>query len=123
MRSGSMRSFLLAKSHGKAVDLVRSAAQLGHAAQERDARASGRVQATTSSTRSGTLRWPTRWPRAMAALPDEERSASNWPISAATRTERWPVLLEQPEGTVKSRNRNGLRRMKGSLSESGVRGS
>jgi len=31
-------------------------------------------------------------------------------------------LLDQPEGTVKSRIRNGMRRMRVALAEAGVRG-
>jgi DNA-directed RNA polymerase specialized sigma24 family protein len=32
------------------------------------------------------------------------------------------VLLDQPEGTVKSRIRNGMRRMRAVLADAGVRG-
>jgi RNA polymerase sigma-70 factor (ECF subfamily) len=118
---GSMRSFLLAQSHGKAVDLVRSRTARARR-EERDARATASAGYDLEHE-VWDLAVADQVAEAMAALPDEERSAIELAYFRGHTYREVAVLLEQPEGTVKSRIRNGLRRMKGSLSESGVRGS
>jgi RNA polymerase sigma-70 factor (ECF subfamily) len=59
---------------------------------------------------------------AMGALPDEERRAIELAYFDGRTYREVAQLLGQPEGTVKSRIRNGMRRMRAVLSEAGVRG-
>ena len=78
---------------------------------------------TTCNARSGTWRWPTRSPRPWASCPRRSAGRLSWPTSTAAPTARWRELLDQPEGTVKSRIRNGMRRMRAVLADAGVTGS
>jgi RNA polymerase sigma-70 factor (ECF subfamily) len=59
--------------------------------------------------------------RAVSSLPEEERAAIELAYFGGHTYREVATMLSQPEGTVKSRIRNGLRRMKRSLVESGVK--
>jgi RNA polymerase sigma-70 factor (ECF subfamily) len=60
--------------------------------------------------------------RAMGGLPDEERRAIELAYFDGHTYREVAQLLDQPEGTVKSRIRNGMRRMRAVLTDAGVRG-
>ena len=81
-----------------------------------------RTPPTTCSTRSGTWPSPTRSPGAMGELPEEERRAIELAYFDGHTYREVAQLLDQPEGTVKSRIRNGMRRMRAVLADAGVRG-
>jgi len=83
---GSMRSFLLAQSHGKAVDLVRSRTARARR-EERDARATASAGYDLEHE-VWDLAVADQWPRPWLRSPTRSDRPSNWPISAATRTER-----------------------------------
>jgi len=117
---GSLRSYLLADAHGRSVDLVRrEVARRGREARE--ARLS--VEETADLEREV-------WEYAVAEdvrgalrdLPDDERRAIELAYFAGLTYREVAQALEQPEGTVKSRIRAGLRRMRGVLAESGIEG-
>ena len=60
--------------------------------------------------------------RAMGKLPEEERRAIELAYFDGHTYREVAQLLDQPEGTVKSRIRNGMRRMRAVLTDAGVRG-
>jgi len=116
---GSLRSFLLAQSHSRSVDLVRSRAVRSRR-EENDARATANA-AYDLEREVWDLAVADQVREAMATLPTEERSAIELAYYEGYTYREVAAILSQPEGTVKSRIRSGLRRMRGSLAESGVR--
>ncbi len=60
--------------------------------------------------------------RAMDELPAGERRAIELAYFDGCTYREVAQLLGQPEGTVKSRIRNGMRRMRAVLTDAGVRG-
>ena len=58
----------------------------------------------------------------MAGLPLDERRAITLAYFGGHTYREVATLLDQPEGTVKSRIRTGLRRMRDSLTEAGIGG-
>jgi RNA polymerase sigma-70 factor, ECF subfamily len=116
---GSMRSWLCAQVHGKAVDLLR-AETARRAREERDAFRSPTIddaleRAVLELTEGEAVR------RALASLSDGERQAIELAYFSGHTYREVAVLLEQPEGTVKSRIRSGLLRLRAALIEEGVR--
>lgn len=115
---GSLRSFLLAQAHGRSVDRLR-ADNSRREREEREAR-----QAATAGydleleVVDYTVAEAVR--EAMATLPDDERRAIELAYFGGRTYREVATALGQPEGTIKSRIRTGLRRMRGSLSDAGV---
>jgi len=60
--------------------------------------------------------------KAISSLPEEERAPIELAYFGGHTYREVAVLLSQPEGTVKSRIRSGLRKMRGVLADSGVSG-
>jgi RNA polymerase sigma-70 factor (ECF subfamily) len=115
---GSMRAFLLAQVHGRSVDLLR-AESARRAREERDAVRTPRVDIDLERefmqlTEAETVR------RALATLADGEREAIELAYFGGHTYREVAVILELPEGTVKSRIRAGLLRLRAALIESGV---
>ena len=115
---GSMRAFLLAQVHGRAVDLLR-AESARRAREEREA-LRARASTSISNARSCSSPRPRRSARALATLSDGEREAIELAYFGGHTYREVAVLLEQPEGTVKSRIRAGLLRLRAALIEAGV---
>ncbi len=110
---GTLRSFLLAQSHGRAVDLVRS-----RAARRRREEREGRSAVTEHYDLEGEvwdLSLADQVAEALASLPGDERAAIELAYFDGLTYREVASALSQPEGTVKSRIRSGLRRMKGTL--------
>ena len=117
---GSLRSYLLAQAHGRAVDAVRSSSS-------RRARESREAMRTAEAGYDmqhevWDLAVAEQVAAAMGELPEEERRAIELAYFDGHTYREVARLLGQPEGTVKSRIRNGMRRMRTVLADKGVRG-
>ncbi|MDP9019792.1 MAG: sigma-70 family RNA polymerase sigma factor, partial [Actinomycetota bacterium] len=105
---GSLRSYLLAQCHGRSVDLIR-AEQSRRNRELKD----HRQQAEAGYDLEHEV-WDLTVAEhvrdAVAGLPTEERRAIELAYLGGHTYREVAVLLDQPEGTVKSRIRAGLRR-------------
>ncbi len=115
---GTLRSYLLAQTHGRSVDMLRSETSRRRR-EERDARETAEnphdierevVDMTVAERMKGVV----------AELPAEERRAIELAYFGGHTYRQVAVLLDAPEGTVKSRIRSGLRRMRKALVEAGM---
>lgn len=115
---GSLRTYLLTQSHSRAVELVRSrAARLRR--EERDARLTATAGYDLDHEISD-LALAEQISSAMDALSAGEREAIELAYYHGHTYREVASLLHEPEGTVKSRIRAGLSRMRTSLAERGV---
>ena len=115
---GTLRSFLLAQSHGRAVDILRSDMSRRRR-EEKEAR--GTAEAGYDIEREvWDLAVADHVKEAVADLPNDERRAIELAYFGGHSYREVAELLDAPEGTVKSRIRSGLRRMRGSLSAAGI---
>jgi RNA polymerase sigma-70 factor (ECF subfamily) len=117
---GSLRSFLLAQAHGRAVDAVRSSSSR----RAREARDALRTAESPYDMQHEVwdLAVADQVASAMGGLPEEERRAIELAYFDGLTYREVAQVLDQPEGTVKSRIRNGMRRMRAVLADAGVRG-
>ncbi len=115
---GTLRSFLLARTHGKAVDVVRS--------EESRRRREERLSRETATAAYDIdhevwdLAVAEQVQAALDALPDELRQPIALAYFGGHTYKEVAVLLGAPEGTVKSRIRSGLGRLRTGLTERGV---
>ena len=117
---GSLRSYLLANGHGRAVDLVRSESSR-RAREEREHRA--RAEAGYDIEHEvEDLVVADEVKGALASLPPEERRAIELAYFGGHTYREVATLLDAPEGTVKSRIRSGMKKMQRSLVDSGIMG-
>ena len=115
---GSLRSFLLAQIHGRAVDMIRSETSRRRR-EERDARQTATdpvdierevvVHAVADQVKE-----------VVAGLPVDERKAIELAYFGGHTYRQVAVMLDAPEGTVKSRIRSGLQRMKKTMEAAGM---
>ncbi|MGH9154877.1 MAG: RNA polymerase sigma factor [Acidimicrobiales bacterium] len=107
---GSLRSYLLAQAHGRAVDLLRSEGSRRRR-EEREARQT--AEAGYDLEREvWDLAVADRVKQVVAVLPGDERRAIELAYFGGHTYREVATMLGQPEGTVKSRIRAGLRRMR-----------
>ena len=115
---GSLRSYLLAQTHGRSVDLLRSETARKRR-EERDAREP--VEPRDDIEREVVdLTVAEQVKKVVARLPGDERRAIELAYFGGHTYREVAVMLDAPEGTVKSRIRSGLRRMRHDLVEAGV---
>jgi RNA polymerase sigma-70 factor (ECF subfamily) len=115
---GSLRSYLLAQTHGRSVDLLRSEGSRRRR-EENEARhaAEGGYDIEHEVW---DLDLAEHVKKAVAGLPEDERRAIQLAYFGGHTYREVASLLDQPEGTVKSRIRAGLKRMRTSLGAVGV---
>ena len=117
---GSLRAFLLAQTHGRSVDMLRAETSRRRR-EERDARSTAEAGYDIEREVMD-LSVADQVNEVMAVLPVDERRAIELAYFGGHTYRQVAVMLDQPEGTVKSRIRSGLRRMRDQLMDAGVGG-
>jgi RNA polymerase sigma-70 factor (ECF subfamily) len=115
---GSLRSYLLAQTHGRSVDLLRSEGAR-RLREEREARSTAE-KGYDLEHEVWDLATAEQVRRAVQALPTGERSAIELAYFGGHTYREVATRLGEPEGTVKSRIRAGLRRLRGELVAAGI---
>jgi RNA polymerase sigma-70 factor, ECF subfamily len=117
---GSLRSFLLTQAHARAVDTIRTL-NARRLREQGDAHLLGGIEHDIFHAYWEMKRFD-YVERALEEIPAEERVA----IELAYFDEHTYIevaeILNQPEGTIKSRIRNGMRRMREALVDAGIQG-
>ncbi len=115
---GSLRSFLLAQTHGRAVDLLRSDSSR-RKREEREARQTAEAGYDIEHE-VWDLAMAEHVKDALAVLSEDERKAIELAYFGGHTYREVASMLGTPEGTVKSRIRTGLRRMRDGLADAGI---
>jgi RNA polymerase sigma-70 factor (ECF subfamily) len=115
---GTLRSFLLAHTHGRSVDMIRADVSR-RTREEREAReqADGGYDVAREVwdlALAGHVR------EALESLQEGEREAIELAYFGGLTYKEVADRLDEPEGTVKSRIRAGLKRLRGELVAAGV---
>jgi RNA polymerase sigma-70 factor (ECF subfamily) len=115
---GSLRSYLLAQTHGKSVDMVR--AEVSRRGRE-ESEARLRAESGYDLEREvWDLTMADRVRRTLVELPEPERRAIELAYFGGQTYREVAATLGEPEGTIKTRIRTGLKRMRSALQEAGV---
>jgi len=115
---GTLRSFLLARTHGKSVDVVRSEeARKRH--EERTTHETGAAHYDIDRE-VWDMTVAEQVKDALGALPDDLRRPIELAYFGGRTYQEVAVMLDQREGTIKSRIRSGLGRLRVTLMERGV---
>jgi RNA polymerase sigma-70 factor (ECF subfamily) len=117
---GSLRSYLLAQCHGRSVDLLRSETSRRRR-EERDLRRTAE-SGYDLEHEVVDLSVAERVKEALALLPEGERAAIALAYFGGHTYREVAEMLEEPEGTIKSRIRSGLKRMRVDLVGAGLGG-
>ncbi len=115
---GSLRSYLLAQCHGRSVDLLRSESSRRRR-EENDLRRTAESgydleREVWDLTVADQVR------DAIGKLPEIEREAIRLAYLGGHTYREVAAILDEPEGTVKSRIRSGLKHLRSDLVASGV---
>jgi RNA polymerase sigma-70 factor, ECF subfamily len=117
---GTLRAFLQAQAHARSVDAVRT---LNARRRRESGHAYGIVDAEYDILHEfWALVRADHLSRALGELPDDERQAIELAYFDGRTYVEVAELLHEPEGTIKSRIRNGMRRMRVVLVEAGIQG-
>ena len=117
---GSLRSYLLAQTHGRSVDLLRSEVSRRRR-EERDHRRTAE-SGYDLEREVVDLALGEKVQEALDTLPAGERAAIALAYFGGHTYREVAELLGQPEGTVKSRIRSGLQRLRSELVGAGLGG-
>jgi RNA polymerase sigma-70 factor, ECF subfamily len=115
---GTLRAYLLAQAHGRAVDRLRSEMSRRRR-EERDAATSAEAHPDVEGEVID-LDVADQLKGAVRALPADERKAIELAYFGGHTYREVAALLSEPEGTVKSRIRSGLKRLRTGLAEAGL---
>ena len=115
---GSLRAYLLAQIHGRSVDLLRSETSRRRR-EEREARESPAF-GDDIERQVIDLTVSEKVKEVVAGLPTDERQAIELAYFGGHTYREVAVMLETPEGTVKSRIRSGLRRLRTDMAAAGL---
>lgn len=117
---GTLRSYLLAQCHGRSVDLLRSEVSRRRR-EERDLRRTAEADYDVEH-QVWDLEVADQVKSAVTHLPEAEREAIALAYLGGHTYREVATMLDEPEGTVKSRIRSGLKRMRAELSDAGIGG-
>jgi RNA polymerase sigma-70 factor (ECF subfamily) len=115
---GTLRSFLLANAHGRAVDLIRSEASRRRREERESAQTADAGYDVAHEVWDMALAGHVR--DAMAVLHEGERAAIELAYFGGLTYREVAARLGDAEGTVKSRIRSGLKKLRGELAQSGI---
>jgi RNA polymerase sigma-70 factor (ECF subfamily) len=115
---GTLRSYLLAQTHGRSVDLIRSESSR-RIREERDATLDG-VTTVSIEDEVVELRMGEHIRQALGELPPGERAAIEMAYFGGHSYREVAGLLGEAEGTIKSRIRSGMLRLGATLRASGI---
>lgn len=115
---GSLRSYLLAQCHGRSVDLLRSETSRRRR-EEKDLRRTAEGEYDLERE-VWDLALADHVRDALDALPEGEREAIRLAYLGGHTYREVAVMLNEPEGTVKSRIRSGLKRLRAEFVSAGV---
>ena len=117
---GALRSYLLAQCHGRSIDLLRSESSRRNR-EERDLRRTAE-SGYDLEHEVVDMAVADRVQEALATLPDGERQAITLAYFGGHTYREVAEMLDTPEGTVKSRIRSGLKRLRTELVGAGLGG-
>ncbi len=112
---GALRSFLLAQTHGRAIDRVRSDAARRRREEREVAVASSHAEAAEEPVVGETVADEVR--QALQTLSEQERKAVELAYFGGNSYREVARLLNLPEGTVKGRIRTALSKLRETLAD------
>lgn len=113
---GALRSFLMAQAHGRAVDQLRSETAR-KAREQRQVRESVAMAGYDLDREANDMINSDQVRQALGKLPEEEREAIVLAYFGGHTYREVAARLDRPEGTVKSRIRSGLRRLRQEMAD------
>ena len=117
---GSLRAFLLAITHSRALDVIRS----DSAREAREKRDASRTTPSGSGVEAEVVRQTVAEAvhHALSQIPDNERRAVELAYFGGHSYRTVAQMLGEPEGTIKGRIRSGLQRLRSGLAAQDLRG-
>lgn len=117
---GSLKSYLLARTHSRSIDIIRSESSR-RIREERDARFADE-EASNLEEEVWHMSLSEKVKSALASLPDRERQPIELAYFGGLTYRDVATRLDMPEGTVKSRIRTGMVRLNQLMRQAGVEG-
>ena len=115
---GVLRAFLLALTHGRALDVMRSDVARRRREERDVTRTNGSAHDAGEQVVARTVGDAVR--KALAMIPESERRAVELAYFGGHSYRAVASMLDEPEGTVKTRIRSGLARLRRALADQGL---